>query len=214
MATHHSSYEPLGRVGHAAVAVGSRVHMWRGMVPGGNVQEFASTVEVFDLTTELWEQKSIHGIPPLGWSNTAYTVVGTSLYSFGGSDGKACSNSLYQLDLHTLEWKELVVQNPSSGPQRKCGSRMVSYRDNQLIVFAGKGDGWYTNECNTNNGGCAQTCTNTEGSFMCSCGSGFQLASNGLDCDGMALLLGVCEGGGGRGEEKSGEAEWKTGRVN
>ena len=71
-----------------------------------------------------------------------------------------------------------------------------------------------TNECSTNNGGCAQTCTNTEGSFMCSCGSGFQLESNGLDCDGMALLLGVCEGGGGRGEEKSGEAEWKTGRVN
>lgn len=72
--------------------------------------------------------------------------MGTSLYSFGGYDGKAYSNSLYQLDLHTLEWKELVVRNPSSGPQRKCGSRMVSYGDNQLIVFAGKGDSGFTNE--------------------------------------------------------------------
>ena len=146
MATHRSSYEPIGRFGHAAVAVGTKVHIWRGAGPNRNVQEFASTVEVFDMTTELWEQKSIHGIPPLGWSNTAYTVVGTSLYSFGGSDGKACSNSLYQLDLHTLEWKELVVRNPCSGPQRKRGSRMVSYGDNQLIVFAGKGDNGFTNE--------------------------------------------------------------------
>jgi len=146
MATHHFSYEPLGRFGHAAVAVGSKVHMWRGTVPEGNVPEFASTVEVFDLTTELWEQKSIHGIPPPGMSNTAYTVVGTSLYSFGCYDGEAYSNSLYQLDLHSLEWKELVVRNPSSGPQRKCGSRMVSYGDNQLIVFAGEGDSGCTNE--------------------------------------------------------------------
>ena len=146
MATHRSSYEPLRRFGHAAVAVGSKVHMWRGTVPEGNVQEFGSTVEVFDVTTELWEQKSIRGVPPPGMSNTAYTVVGTSLYSFGGSDGKAFSNSLYQLDLHTLEWKELVVRNPCSGPQRKRGSRMVSYGDNQLIVFAGKGDNGFTNE--------------------------------------------------------------------
>ena len=115
-------------------------------MPEGNVQEFGSTVEVFDVTTELWEQKSIRGVPPPGMSNTAYTVVGTSLYSFGGSDGKAFSNSLYQLDLHTLEWKEIVVRNPSSGPQRKCGSRMVSYVDNQLLIFAGKGDRRCTNE--------------------------------------------------------------------
>ena len=41
------------------------------------------------------------------------------------------------------------------------------------------------NECNTNNGGCAYNCTNTLGSFMCSCRNGFQLASDGLGCDGM-----------------------------
>ena len=40
------------------------------------------------------------------------------------------------------------------------------------------------NECATNNGGCAHICTDTEGSFTCSCRSGFELASNGLDCNG------------------------------
>ena len=37
-------------------------------------------------------------------------------------------------------------------------------------------------ECLTNNGGCNQTCTNTIGSFECSCSTGFTLAPNNQDC--------------------------------
>ena len=33
------------------------------------------------------------------------------------------------------------------------------------------------NECASNNGGCAHTCTNTEGSFTCSCRTGYELGS-------------------------------------
>ena len=40
------------------------------------------------------------------------------------------------------------------------------------------------NECSTNNGGCNQTCTNTNGSYECSCNVGFNLADNNHDCDG------------------------------
>ena len=47
-------------------------------------------------------------------------------------------------------------------------------------------------ECATNNGGCAQTCTNTVGSFVCSCQSGYTLASNGLTCDGELTVLSTC----------------------
>lgn len=35
-------------------------------------------------------------------------------------------------------------------------------------------------ECATNNGGCAQVCSNTLGSFSCSCAAGYVLASDGL----------------------------------
>ncbi|XP_066264138.1 uncharacterized protein [Branchiostoma lanceolatum] len=38
-------------------------------------------------------------------------------------------------------------------------------------------------ECASNNGGCAQNCTNTVGSFVCSCRDGFVLNSDGLSCD-------------------------------
>ena len=40
------------------------------------------------------------------------------------------------------------------------------------------------NECNTNNGGCNQVCTNTIGSFECSCNTGYELSANPLICVG------------------------------
>ena len=36
-------------------------------------------------------------------------------------------------------------------------------------------------ECDTKNGGCDQTCTNNNGSFLCSCDTGYTLAAG---CDG------------------------------
>ena len=44
-----------------------------------------------------------------------------------------------------------------------------------------------TNECLTNNGWCAHTCSDTDGSYICSCRDGFTLASNGHDCDGESI---------------------------
>ena len=40
------------------------------------------------------------------------------------------------------------------------------------------------NECLTNNGNCAQLCNNTDGSYKCSCGSGYALAANDITCTG------------------------------
>ena len=39
-------------------------------------------------------------------------------------------------------------------------------------------------ECSSGNGGCAQTCTNSEGSYTCSCGTGFVLNADSHNCDG------------------------------
>ena len=43
------------------------------------------------------------------------------------------------------------------------------------------------NECTTNNGGCLQTCTNTSGSFVCSCMAGYTLDSDSRSCNGKQL---------------------------
>ena len=38
------------------------------------------------------------------------------------------------------------------------------------------------NECDTNNGGCDHSCTNTQGSFECSCDEGYILDSDDFSC--------------------------------
>ena len=39
-------------------------------------------------------------------------------------------------------------------------------------------------ECDEDDGGCEQICTNTEGSYECSCRNGYVLDGNGLNCSG------------------------------
>ena len=39
-------------------------------------------------------------------------------------------------------------------------------------------------ECESKNGGCNQTCSNTDGSFECSCITGYILAANNSNCNG------------------------------
>ena len=50
------------------------------------------------------------------------------------------------------------------------------------------------NECATvNNGGCSQLCTNTNGSYECSCVLGYELNADGFSCNGNACVLLVYE---------------------
>ena len=40
------------------------------------------------------------------------------------------------------------------------------------------------NECDTSNGGCDTTCTNTVGSYYCSCNTGYELDNDQHTCNG------------------------------
>ena len=45
------------------------------------------------------------------------------------------------------------------------------------------------NECLIDNGGCDQNCTNTNGSFQCSCSTGYNLCSNAYCIGNVKLVL-------------------------
>ena len=147
MAAHHTSYEPLARFLHAAVAVDNKLHMWGGWAGSRKKsREVADKLEVFDISKELWEQKPTHGTPPPGLWSTAYTVVGSCLFVFGGEVGVSRHNTLFKLDLHSFQWEQVQVSNTSRGPQRKSRCGMVSYGDNQLVIFAGYTESGRTDE--------------------------------------------------------------------
>ena len=44
------------------------------------------------------------------------------------------------------------------------------------------------NECLNYNGACGQICTNTNGSYTCSCNSGFQIKNDGHNCTGIIIF--------------------------
>ena len=44
------------------------------------------------------------------------------------------------------------------------------------------------NECNANTDSCGQLCSNTIGSYTCSCRAGYSLGSNGRSCNGMIKI--------------------------
>ena len=67
------------------------------------------------------------------------------------------------------------------------------------VLISKKHHGFFfldTIECNNNNGGCAQHCTNTNGSYYCTCDSGYDLGSDGhacIDSDECALDTHLCD---------------------
>ena len=50
------------------------------------------------------------------------------------------------------------------------------------------------NECSTGNGGCGHTCTNTIGSYYCSCDPGYRLGDNRLRCHSELMEWNVLAG--------------------
>ena len=47
------------------------------------------------------------------------------------------------------------------------------------------------NECSEDTDGCAHTCSNTVGSYSCSCNTGYRLASDNHACNGMLFKIDV-----------------------
>ena len=45
------------------------------------------------------------------------------------------------------------------------------------------------NECSLSNGGCAQVCNNTIGSYVCSCNAGYNLENDNHTCSGYFYLF-------------------------
>ena len=131
--------EPQARNCHAAVGVGQTFYAWGGDGGGTSVQ--ASTVECLDVPSATWQeprQLRGHSLPDR-LDSVAVTADGERAYSFGGRTGSANStacNAVYEVNMTSLECRELAPASASPAPSKKIGSGMVHYQ-HMLVVYGG-----------------------------------------------------------------------------
>ena len=138
----YSKYAPLPRLWPISGLVGSKV-----VVQGGRTKDFSekskqhlsSVVEIFDLYSESWEQRSVTGdAPSPGMYGAASASLHDDLFSFGGTDGMHFFNTLHRLDTEKLWWSQVSPQNANGAPMPKWACRIIAF-GNCLGVFGGHG---------------------------------------------------------------------------
>ena len=140
--------EPRARYCHAAVGVGQRFYAWGGN--GGDTSVQASTVECLDVPSATWQeprQLRGHSLPDR-LDSMAVTADGERAYSFGGrtgSDYSIACNTVYEVNMTSLECRELAPASASPAPSKKEGSGMVHYQ-HMLVVYGGYSEGRRTDE--------------------------------------------------------------------
>ena len=145
--------EPAGRYGHNTAVVGDEVYLWAGwrrnMVRAHDStwkRAFLSSVEVFNVNTGCWEQRTTRGTPPLGVWGCSCVAVRNVLYFFGGGcgHGSCYHNSVHILITSTLQWRMLAPTTSENGaPMKKWGCGLVHFTDEDedlLFVVGGYGE--------------------------------------------------------------------------
>lgn len=139
-------FQPSPRYAFSSVMLDSKVFVWGGMVNVVNPLS-VSTVSSLELSG-LWEESAVSGSPPPGPGDGAFCSVGSSLYHFGGTDGKDDYPDIHRLDPAVKEWRKLPVRTVSGKPVKRCGSGMVGLGNDRLVIVAGAVGGilHYTND--------------------------------------------------------------------
>ncbi len=144
MASPGTGYEPLPREAPFTASIGGKLYMW-----GGTMLDWSErgkrqahyTVEVFDPYVEVWSQQPTTGTPPpLGLYSGACASIADCMYICCGYDGSSWHNSLHELCVTTWKWREIKARNPSQGPVRMSGCRMV-VDENKLVLLGELRDG-------------------------------------------------------------------------
>ena len=145
--------EPAGRCDHSTAVVDNQLYLWGGDQDGmpnvhdsAKKRQFLSSVEVFDVSTGCWEQRTTRGTPPLGVMGYCCVAVMNELHYFGGECGHSGScyhNSVHTLSTSTLQWRMLAPSTTEGGaPMQKDRCGMVHFTDGEedlLYVVGGWG---------------------------------------------------------------------------
>ena len=103
---------PSARAGHSAIALGEFILV----VGGGNGACGLAELHVLDTQRMLWieaQQESLHGVAALAKEGLSLSLVGKTLFAFGGHDGK-CHNAAVIADASKL--LPALITGPMASP--------------------------------------------------------------------------------------------------
>ena len=133
-----SQHEPQERFWHCSAIVDGKQYTYGGHF-GKDGPPTLTTVNIFDPTTELWQQTPTSGEPPPGFWLASCCVIGPQLYHFGGYDGSKRYNTIHSLNTTDLSWSAATPTHTQGAPMCKIGSGILVYANN-LVVSGGYGD--------------------------------------------------------------------------
>lgn len=127
---------PSARCGHCVAKVKSNV--WDGNLVvfhgGTNDRQFLNDLVVLHSESGLWSRPETKSGP----SPRAFhccTVVGTSVYYFGGRTGARMHSEVWKLDTNLWEWS--LVQFKGAKPDAREKSDCISLDESRVLIFGG-----------------------------------------------------------------------------
>ena len=125
------AFELSPRSSSFVASIKDSLYLW-----GGDGDAEPNTVHIYSVDTETWMREFTKGPhPPARLEDGGCSLAGQHIYLYGGCDGSLYSGSLYQLNTDNWSWSELSNCS-AGGPGRKTGCRMITYKD-QLVVVGG-----------------------------------------------------------------------------
>ncbi len=110
---------------------------------GQGFGQLFNDVRALDLTTNLWTQLAPVGAPPSPREAMAgvYDAARSRLMIFGGWDGHAALNDLWELDMLPVPTWRLVAVPDSLPPPRYYHSMVYDSRRNRIVLYGGTAGG-------------------------------------------------------------------------
>mmetsp|Transcript_5925 Transcript_5925/g.21224 ORF Transcript_5925/g.21224 Transcript_5925/m.21224 type:complete len:537 (-) Transcript_5925:45-1655(-) len=127
---------PSARCGHCVAKVNSSV--WDGTLVvfhgGTNDRQFLSDLVVLHYESGLWTRPETTGGPtPRAFH--CCTVIGTSVYYFGGRTGARMHSEIWKLDTNLWEWQLLRTQGASPDAREKADC--IALDESRILVCGG-----------------------------------------------------------------------------
>ena len=136
MAASKTELSPPPRSSSLVASTEDKLYLW-----GGYKDAKPKAVHIYNVVSMvLWEWAWMREItegshPPAGLFRGGCSVSGLHIYLYGGRHGLFLSGSLYKMNTDNWSWSELSNCS-AGGPVRKSGCRMITYKD-QLVVVGG-----------------------------------------------------------------------------